>query len=101
MENIKITGNGPVDTFNAIKKLTNTEFKLKLYQANAITGTDAREGDCRLEDDNLSSQAKGSDPDIIVASAKAYINSLNRLIFKKINIKENSASLKIEGFNQW
>ena len=52
----------------------------------------------RLEDDNLSSQAKGSDPDIIVASAKAYINSLNRLIFKKTkSIKENTASLKIEG----
>ena len=52
----------------------------------------------RLEDDNLSSQAKGSDPDIIVASAKAYINALNRLIFKKTkSIKENTASLKIEG----
>ena len=50
------------------------------------------------EDDNLSSQAKGSDPDIIVASAKAYINALNRLIFKKTkSIKENAASLKIEG----
>ena len=48
--------------------------------------------------DDLSSQAKGSDPDIIVASAKAYINALNRLIFKKTkSIKENSASLKIEG----
>ena len=84
----------------AIKKLTNTEFKLKLYQVNAITaGTDAQgEVTVRLEDDNLSSQAKGSDPDIIVASAKAYINALNRLIFKKTkSIKENSASLKIEG----
>ena len=37
----------------------------------------------RLEDKDVSSQAKGSDPDIIVASAKAYINALNRLIFKK------------------
>ena len=86
VENTKINGNGPVDaTFNAIKNLTNTEFKLKLYQVNAITaGTDAQgEVTVRLEDDNLSSQAKGSDPDIIVASAKAYINALNRLIFKK------------------
>ena len=82
------------------KKLTSTEFRLKLYQVNAITaGTDAQgEVTVRLEDDNLSSQAKGSDPDIIVASAKAYINSLNRLIFKKTkSIKENSANLKIEG----
>jgi 2-isopropylmalate synthase len=101
VENTKINGNGPVDaTFNAIKKLTNTEFKLKLYQVNAITaGTDAQgEVTVRLEDDNLSSQAKGSDPDIIVASAKAYINALNRLIFKKTkSIRENTASLKIEG----
>ena len=96
-----MNGNGPIDaTFNAIKNLTSTDFKLKLYQVNAITaGTDAQgEVTVRLEDDNLSSQAKGSDPDIIVASAKAYINSLNRLIFKKTkSIKENTASLKIEG----
>ena len=101
MDTTKINGNGPVDaTFNAIKKLTDTQFKLKLYQVNAITaGTDAQgEVTVRLEDDDLSSQAKGSDPDIIVASAKAYINALNRLIFKKTkSIKENAASLKIEG----
>ena len=47
---------------------------------------------------DLSSQAKGSDPDIIVASAKAYINALNRLIFKKSkSIKENSSNLEIRG----
>ena len=46
----------------------------------------------------LSSQAKGSDPDIIVASAKAYINALNKLIFKKTNSTNNNISkLKIEG----
>ena len=46
---------------------------------HAITaGTDAQgEVTVRLEDKGLTSQAKGSDPDIIVASAKAYINSLN------------------------
>ena len=97
----KINGNGPVDaTFNAIKKLTETNFNLKLYQVNAITaGTDAQgEVTVRLEDDNLSSQAKGSDPDIIVASAKAYINALNRLIFKKSkSLKENSSSIEIRG----
>ena len=52
MENTKINGNGPVDVaFNAIK-LTNTEFKLKLYQVNAITaGTDAQgEVTVRLEE---------------------------------------------------
>ena len=101
IKEIKINGNGPVDaTFNAIKNLTSTNFKLKLYQVNAITaGTDAQgEVTVRLEDENLSSQAKGSDPDIIVASAKAYISALNRLIFKKTkSIKENSSNLQIRG----
>ena len=101
IKSVKINGNGPVDaTFNAIKKLTITDYKLKLYQVNAITaGTDAQgEVTVRLEDDNLTAQAKGSDPDIIVASAKAYISALNRLIFKKSkSIKENSNDLKIQG----
>ena len=94
-------GNGPVDaTFNSIKQITNTNFRLKLYQVHAITaGTDAQgEVTVRLEDDNLSSQAKGSDPDIIVASAKAYINALNRIIFKKTkSFVKQSAETKIEG----
>ena len=94
-------GNGPVDaTFNAIKELTSTNFRLKLYQVHAITeGTDAQgEVTVRLEDEQLTSQAKGSDPDIIVASAKAYINALNRLIFKKSkSINEQVSELKIEG----
>ena len=97
----KSSGNGPVDaTFNAIKNLTNTNFKLKLYQVHAITaGTDAQgEVTVRLEDDQLTSQAKGSDPDIIVASAKAYINALNKLIYKKTRSKnEQISALKIEG----
>ena len=97
----KSSGNGPVDaTFNAIKNLTNTNFKLKLYQVHAITaGTDAQgEVTVRLEDDQLSSQAKGSDPDIIVASAKAYISALNRLIFKKTkSFVDKDKDFKIEG----
>jgi 2-isopropylmalate synthase len=101
IQSIQNIGNGPVDaTFNAIKKLTSTDFKLKLYQVNAITaGTDAQgEVTIRLETDDLSSQAKGSDPDIIVASAKAYKNALNRLIFKKSkSIRENSSNLEIRG----
>lgn len=80
------SGNGPVDaTFNAIKEITKIKSQLKLYQVHAITaGTDAQgEVTVRLEENDVTSQAKGSDPDIIVASAKAYINALNRLIFKK------------------
>jgi len=100
-QEVMTKGNGPVDaTLNAIKLLTNTNFKLKLYQVHAITaGTDAQgEVTVRLEDEKLSSQAKGSDPDIIVASAKAYINALNKLIFKKSKLEnEQLSELKIEG----
>ena len=67
---------------------------------HAITaGTDAQgEVTVRLEDDLLFSQAKGSDPDIIVASAKAYINALNKLIFKKTKTtNEKVSELKIKG----
>ena len=80
------TGNGPVDaTFNAIKEITKVQSRLKLYQVHAITaGTDAQgEVTVRLEDKDISSQAKGSDPDIIVASAKAYINALNKVLDKR------------------
>ena len=100
-KDIETDGNGPVDaTFNAIKQLTKTNYKLKLYQVHAITaGTDAQgEVTVRLEDEQLTSQAKGSDPDIIVASAKAYINALNKLIYKKTRSKnEQISELKIEG----
>ena len=51
-----------------------------------------------LEDENFKSQAKGSDPDIIVASAKAYINALNKLIYKKSKkIPEHISELKVKG----
>ena len=51
-----------------------------------------------LEDKDISSQAKGSDPDIIVASAKAYINALNRLVFKKSKSNPDKISeIKVKG----
>ena len=73
---------------------------MKLYQVQAITeGTDAQGAvTVRLEDKNFKSQAKGSDPDIIVASAKAYINALNKLIYKKSNkIPSQVSELKVKG----
>ena len=66
----------------------------------AITeGTDAQGAvTVRLEDENFKSQAKGSDPDIIVASAKAYLNALNKLIYKKTKKNTGHVSeLKVKG----
>lgn len=78
-------GVGPVDSvFNAISKLINKYPKLIRYSVNSVTGgTDAQgEVTVKLEDNGGSAIGRGSDPDIIVASAKAYVNALNRLARK-------------------
>jgi len=76
-------GNGPVDaTFNAIKALVPHEAVLELYQVHAVTeGTDAQaEVSVRLAADGRSVTARGADPDTLVASAKAYLAALNKLM---------------------
>ncbi len=80
------TGNGPVDaTFNAIKALFPHEAKLQLFQIHAVTeGTDAQaEVTVRLEENGRSVNGLGADVDTIVASARAYVNALNRLLLKR------------------
>ncbi|HEX8167373.1 MAG TPA: 2-isopropylmalate synthase, partial [Beijerinckiaceae bacterium] len=76
-------GNGPVDAvFNAIKALVPHEAVLELYQVHAVTqGTDAQaEVSVRLSADGRSVTARGADPDTLVASAKAYLAALNKLM---------------------
>ena len=76
-------GNGPVDAiFNCIKALVPHEATLELYQVHAVTeGTDAQaEVSVRLSENGRSVTAKGADPDTLVASAKAYLGALNKLI---------------------
>ncbi|MCI0466348.1 MAG: 2-isopropylmalate synthase [Beijerinckiaceae bacterium] len=80
------TGNGPVDAiFNAIHALVPHKAVLELFQVHAVThGTDAQaEVSVRLAEDGKSVTAKGADPDTLVASAKAYIASLNKLMVKR------------------
>jgi len=79
-------GNGPIDSaFNTIAKLTGTESELLRFSVSALTGgTDAQgEVTVRLRENGLVSLGRGADPDIITASAKAYINGLNRLEYLK------------------
>jgi len=81
-------GNGPIDSvFNTISRLTNTKSELLRFTVSALTeGTDAQgEVTVRLSEDGIVSLGKGSDPDIITASALAYINGLNRLEYLKSN----------------
>jgi 2-isopropylmalate synthase len=81
-------GNGPIDAcYNAISKLTNTSSELLRFSVSALTGgTDAQgEVTVRLKENGLVALGRGSDPDIITASALAYINGLNRLEYLKAN----------------
>jgi 2-isopropylmalate synthase len=82
-QTIQATGNGPVDaTFNAIKAIIPHEATLELYQVHAVTeGTDAQaEVSVRLAQNDYSVTSRGADPDTLVASAKAYLGALNKLL---------------------
>ena len=79
-------GDGPVDaTFKAIQKLTKSKAKLLQYNVGAITGgTDAQgEATVRMSEGNTTVTGRGSSTDIIEASARAYINALNRIHYKQ------------------
>ena len=96
LKNISSTGDGPVDAiFNGLSKLVPHQGKLLLYQVHAVTeGTDAQaEVSVRLAEDGKTVVGLGSDTDTLVASAKAYINALNKLIVKR----EKSAPAKMTG----
>ena len=73
------SGDGAVDAiFKAIQKLINSETTLQLYSVNAVTeGTDSQgEVTVRLEKDGRIINGQGADTDILLASAKAYVNAL-------------------------
>jgi 2-isopropylmalate synthase len=76
-------GGGPVDaTFRAIESIVETGSELQLYSVNAITsGTDAQgEVTVRLEKGGRIVNGQGADTDIVIASAKAYINACNLIM---------------------
>ena len=82
------TGNGPIDaTYHTIAELTQTQSELLRFSINALTdGTDAQgEVTVRLKENGLIALGRGTDPDIITASAYAYVNGLNRLEYLKQN----------------
>ena len=76
-------GGGPVDAaFKAIEKMINSETELQLYSVNNITsGTDSQgEVTVRLEKAGRIVNGQGADTDIVIASAKAYVNALNKIL---------------------
>ena len=83
---IDSTGDGPVDaTFNAINALFPHEANLQLYQVHAVTeGTDAQaEVSVRLEEKGKTVTGRAADTDTMVASARAYVSALNKLLIKR------------------
>ena len=75
-------GNGPVDaTVNAIESRVSSGSELLLFSVNAITTGTQSQGEVtmRLSKAGRIVNGVGADPDIVVASAKAYLNALNKL----------------------
>lgn len=76
------SGGGVVDaTFKAIEKMVDSGASLELYSVSNVTnGTDSLgETTVRMEKAGRIVNGQGSDTDIVTASAKAYINALNKL----------------------
>lgn len=84
---LTINGDGPVDAvYKAITELTGSKAELNKFEIKAITGgTDALgEVTVILEEAGHTVRGHGSDTDIIIASAKAYINALNKLALRQV-----------------
>ena len=79
-----LMGDGPVDaTFKAIKELTGSTAPLLNFSVGAITGGTDAQGECSVRLRTAEGRevlGQGAHPDIIVASAKAYINALNKIV---------------------
>jgi 2-isopropylmalate synthase len=96
------TGDGPVDAiFKCIKELYEHEVKLSLYQVHAVTeGTDAQATvSVKIEENDRTTVGQSADTDTLVASAKAYLNALNKMLIKreKKSLSENIEHQKVKG----
>ena len=91
-------GDGPVDAaFKAVRELYPNSAHLQLYQVHAVTeGTDAQATvSVRLEEDGNIATGQSANTDTVVASAKAYINALNRLIVRRGKVGEGADTREI------
>ena len=89
------SGDGPVDaTFNAIRMSFPHEANLVLFSVGAVTeGTDAQaKVTVRLEENGKMVDGQGADTDTIVASARAYVHALNKLLVKRVRTAPEAMS---------
>ncbi len=89
------TGYGPVDaTFKAIREIFPHNANLVLFSVGAVTeGTDAQaKVTVRLEENGKMVDGQGADQDTIVASARAYVHALNKLLVKRLRTEPQALS---------
>ncbi|MEM1266727.1 MAG: 2-isopropylmalate synthase [Pseudomonadota bacterium] len=89
-------GDGPVDAaFNAVNRLVTHAAELQLYQVHAVTeGTDAQATvTVRMQEGGKLVTGQASETDTVVASAKAYVNALNKLLVRR----EKTAPAAVSG----
>jgi 2-isopropylmalate synthase len=92
---VEATGDGPVDAaFRAVRELVPHTARLQLYQVHAVTeGTDAQATvSVRLEEDGKIVTGQSADTDTVVASVKAYVNALNKLMVRRLKTAPSAAS---------
>ncbi|WP_238364957.1 2-isopropylmalate synthase [Mesobacterium pallidum] len=90
------TGDGPVDaTFRAVRALHPNDATLQLYQVHAVTeGTDAQATvSVRLEEAGNIATGQSADTDTVVASARAYVNALNRLLTRRGKVGQDAKEI--------
>lgn len=86
-------GNGPVDAaINAIEKIVNSKAKVIGYEVKSIRGTTEAQGDVSvtIDENGVNITGRSAHTDIVVASAKAYVNALNKLYVHNSNIKKSN-----------
>ena len=97
----KVTGNGPVDAiFKAIREIyPHPDTELQLYQVKAVTGgTDAQaEVQVRLQENGRTVMGSGADVDTLVASTKAYVHALNKLVLRRESFNPQTGEERSRG----
>ena len=92
---VTAAGDGPVDAcFVAVRKLVPNTARLALYQVHAVTeGTDAQATvSVRLEEDGKIATGQSADTDTVVASTRAYVNALNKLMVRRLKTAPEAQS---------
>jgi 2-isopropylmalate synthase len=92
------TGDGMVDAcYKVIGELTGQHPQLQRYAVKAITGgTDAQgEVSCLVSEDGVTVTGQGTHPDIIQASALAYVNALNKLAYRRLHRQQQAQAAEV------